>query len=83
MIWRSYENELCKDRALNEAGVRRGARLIRKAEDIVKLDAEDGVGYHKDQSSGDVQDSILRVEDRHCRGKDSNCEWSRRGMQMS
>ena len=63
--------------------MRRGARLVRKAEDIVKLNAEDGVGYHKDQSGGDVRDSTLGVEDRRCRGEDSNREWSRRGMKSS
>ena len=63
--------------------MRRGARLVRETEDVVKLDAEDGVGYHKDKSGGNVRDSILGVTDRRCRGKDSNREWSRWDMKLS
>ena len=64
----------------NGVGLRRGARLVRETEDVVKLEAEDGVGYHKDESGGDVRDLILEVTDRHCRGEDLNCEWLRQGM---
>ena len=63
--------------------MRRGTRLVQETEDVVKLEAKDGVGYHKDKSGGDVQDSILGVTDRRCQGEDSNREWSRRGMKSS